>query len=112
MILCFKCAVEWQCMAVSDSHLLVLLMIHKQCASLSFQQRVHEVSGGEECPVPVKRSSKRAGTIDTDDLPSDGSLNLGALFMEFLQLYGSRFNYENVGISVRDGGYYFRKAER
>jgi len=32
--------------------------------------------------------------------------------MEFFELYGCYFNYEEVGISVRDGGTYFSKVNR
>ncbi|EMD38132.1 hypothetical protein CERSUDRAFT_49354 [Gelatoporia subvermispora B] len=42
----------------------------------------------------------------------DPSKNLGVLVMEFFELYGCYFNYEEVGISVRDGGTYFNKARR
>ncbi|KAF8884822.1 hypothetical protein BD779DRAFT_1535701 [Infundibulicybe gibba] len=38
--------------------------------------------------------------------------NLGVLVMEFFELYGCYFNYEEVGISVRDGGTYFNKKRR
>ncbi|KAJ3781377.1 hypothetical protein GGU10DRAFT_366944 [Lentinula aff. detonsa] len=47
----------------------------------------------------------RRGEIDADQ-------NLGVLLLEFFELYGSFFNYENVGISVRDGGTYFNKRQR
>jgi non-canonical poly(A) RNA polymerase PAPD5/7 len=42
----------------------------------------------------------------------DAEKNLGVLVMEFFELYGCYFNYEEVGISVRDGGCYFSKRER
>jgi len=35
--------------------------------------------------------------------------NLGVLLMEFLHLYAHTFNYDSLGISVRDGGKYFEK---
>ncbi|BFZ60273.1 Poly(A) polymerase [Saitoella coloradoensis] len=41
--------------------------------------------------------------------------NLGVLLMEFFELYGSRFNYDTVGISIAGNGgkgAYFRKATR
>jgi len=38
--------------------------------------------------------------------------NLGVLVMEFFELYGCYFNYEEVGISVRNGGSYFSKKQR
>jgi len=47
----------------------------------------------------------RKGEIDAEN-------NLGVLVMEFFELYGCYFNYEEVGISVRDGGHYFSKRER
>ena len=40
------------------------------------------------------------------------SENLGVLMMEFFELYGCYFNYQEVGISIRDGGSYFSKARR
>jgi non-canonical poly(A) RNA polymerase PAPD5/7 len=42
----------------------------------------------------------------------DPMKHLGQLFMEFFELYGSRFNSEHVGISLRDGGQYFSKQGR
>ncbi|KAI0672801.1 hypothetical protein C8Q78DRAFT_970483 [Trametes maxima] len=42
----------------------------------------------------------------------DPSKNLGVLVMEFFELYGWYFNYQEVGISIRDGGSYFNKAQR
>ncbi|KAJ7598849.1 hypothetical protein C8J56DRAFT_1157921 [Mycena floridula] len=47
----------------------------------------------------------RSGEIDPEK-------NLGVLTMEFFELYGCYFNYEGVGISVRDGGSYFSKRQR
>lgn len=38
--------------------------------------------------------------------------NLGILVMEFFELFGRYFNYEEVGISVRNGGGYFSKRQR
>ncbi|ORX69167.1 Nucleotidyltransferase [Linderina pennispora] len=38
--------------------------------------------------------------------------NMGVLLTEFFELYGKRFNYDNVGISVRDSGNYFDKRSR
>ncbi|KAI8595799.1 hypothetical protein EDD21DRAFT_312927 [Dissophora ornata] len=35
------------------------------------------------------------------------SENLGVLFIEFMELYGRHFNFEDVGMSVTDGGSYF-----
>lgn len=32
--------------------------------------------------------------------------------MEFFELYGRNFNYDEVGISIRRGGFYFSKRER
>ncbi|KAI6008653.1 hypothetical protein EDC04DRAFT_2548257, partial [Pisolithus marmoratus] len=42
----------------------------------------------------------------------DAGKNLGVLVMEFFELYGQRLNYEEVGISVREGGVYFSKRQR
>ncbi|WVO14869.1 hypothetical protein L204_102508 [Cryptococcus depauperatus] len=38
--------------------------------------------------------------------------NLGTLLIEFFELYGRNFNYNDVGLSVRRGGFYFNKASR
>ncbi|TFK68303.1 hypothetical protein BDN72DRAFT_960372 [Pluteus cervinus] len=42
----------------------------------------------------------------------DAEKNLGVLVMEFFELYGCYFNYEEVGISLREGGTYFSKRKR
>ncbi|KAL4080781.1 hypothetical protein J3A83DRAFT_4121423, partial [Scleroderma citrinum] len=47
----------------------------------------------------------RRGEIDAEQ-------NLGVLVMEFFEFYGCYFNYEEVGISIRDGGSYFSKHQR
>jgi non-canonical poly(A) RNA polymerase PAPD5/7 len=47
----------------------------------------------------------RRGEIDPEK-------NLGVLVMEFFELYGCHFNYDEVGISIRDGGTYFSKRLR
>ncbi|TCD67285.1 hypothetical protein EIP91_000307 [Steccherinum ochraceum] len=38
--------------------------------------------------------------------------NLGTLVMEFFELYGRYFNYDEVGISLREGGSYYNKTHR
>lgn len=47
----------------------------------------------------------RNGEIDPEE-------NLGVLVMEFFELYGCYFNYDEVGISLREGGTYFSKRQR
>ena len=47
----------------------------------------------------------RRGEIDPEE-------NLGVLLIEFLELYGKHFNYDEVGISLMDGGTYFSKYTR
>lgn len=37
--------------------------------------------------------------------------NLGVLLMEFLELYGRKFNYMKTGISIKNGGRYIPKEE-
>ncbi len=80
-------------------------------------QRTRDISGGPSCAVDVQeekrdRGGTRVGTLAADDLPCNSGMNLGTLLLEFLQEYGNRLNFERVGISVRDGGYYFSKADR
>jgi non-canonical poly(A) RNA polymerase PAPD5/7 len=41
-----------------------------------------------------------------------GLYNLGALLLEFLELYGVEFNYVTTGISVRSDGFYFPKGAK
>ena len=43
---------------------------------------------------------------------SQASWNLGSLLMEFFRLYGISFDYEEVGISISQGGSYFQKRKR
>lgn len=38
--------------------------------------------------------------------------NVGLLFVEFLELYGKHFNYQDAGILVRGKGGYFKKHQR
>jgi len=42
----------------------------------------------------------------------DAMDNLGVLLLELLELYGSAFNYESVGLSIAGRGRYFRKVHR
>ncbi|WWC58025.1 uncharacterized protein I303_100560 [Kwoniella dejecticola CBS 10117] len=42
----------------------------------------------------------------------DPEENLGTLLIEFFELYGRNFNYQDVGISIRKGGYYYQKTSR
>jgi DNA polymerase sigma len=37
--------------------------------------------------------------------------NLGLLLLEFLEMFGSTFNYERCGVHVADGGMFFRKED-
>src|SRR5277367_366618 len=37
--------------------------------------------------------------------------NLGALLIEILELYGTRFNFDRVGIAIDHGGSYFEKLD-
>lgn len=47
----------------------------------------------------------RRGEIDPEE-------NLGVLLIEFFELYGKHFNYDEVGVSLTDGGTYFNKHAR
>jgi len=46
----------------------------------------------------LQRQYKRGGTDNMD---------LGKHLIDFLELYGTQFNYEDIGISIRKGGKYF-----
>lgn len=37
--------------------------------------------------------------------------NLGDILVGFLQFYGFDFNFEDIGISVRYGGYFYKKSD-
>jgi non-canonical poly(A) RNA polymerase PAPD5/7 len=39
-------------------------------------------------------------------------LDLGEMLTDFLRLFGTDFDYEGTGISIRNGGYYFSKETR
>ncbi|KAJ2276309.1 hypothetical protein EV176_002421 [Coemansia sp. RSA 451] len=42
----------------------------------------------------------------------DASKNLGVLLIEFFELYGKRFNYDTVCVSVRENGCYLNKRNK
>lgn len=42
----------------------------------------------------------------------DPCCNLGVLFLEFLELYGKNFGYDETGLTVLDGGGYFSKSRK
>lgn len=42
---------------------------------------------------------------------SYNNANLGVLLLEFLELYGRKFNYMKTGISIKNGGRYLPKEE-
>jgi DNA polymerase sigma len=41
----------------------------------------------------------------------DKEVNLGVLLIEFFELYGKQFNYDNVGIRLVGNGSYFNKEK-
>lgn len=43
--------------------------------------------------------------------PREDNQNLGVLLMEFLDLYGRKFNYLKTGISIKNGGRYMPKED-
>ena len=40
------------------------------------------------------------------------NFNLGQLLVDFFQFYGFEINYEDVGISVRYGGFFYKKKDK
>ena len=42
---------------------------------------------------------------------TDKDINLGVLLIEFFELYGKKFNYDNVGIRLVGNGSYFNKEK-
>lgn len=51
----------------------------------------------------LQRSYKQGGTEGMD---------LGKHLVDFFELYGTKFNYEDVGLSIREDGFYFPKRAR
>ncbi|CDW88948.1 UNKNOWN [Stylonychia lemnae] len=51
----------------------------------------------------LQRRYKEGGTDKID---------LGRHLIDFLELYGTKFNYEDIGISIRDDGFYYQKSKR
>ena len=45
-------------------------------------------------------------------LAPEQNLNLGSILIDFMELYGLELNYFTTGISVRQGGSFFRKGAR
>jgi len=39
-------------------------------------------------------------------------MDLGKHLVDFFEFYGAKFNYEDVGISIREEGFFFRKEDR
>lgn len=56
------------------------------------------------CPLQLHPKLQKK-EIDPDE-------NLGTLLIEFLELYGKHFNFEEVGICVSSGGSYYSKSRR
>ena len=40
------------------------------------------------------------------------NVDLGKHLIDFFELYGTQFNYEDIGLSIRKGGKYFKKSSR
>ena len=40
------------------------------------------------------------------------NIDLGKHLIDFFELYGTQFNYEDIGLSIRKGGKYFQKSSR
>ena len=40
------------------------------------------------------------------------NIDLGKYLIDFFELYGTQFNYEDIGLSIRKGGKYFQKSTR
>jgi non-canonical poly(A) RNA polymerase PAPD5/7 len=43
---------------------------------------------------------------------NSNQLNLGQLLVDFFQFYGFEFNYDEIGISVRYGGFFYKKKDK
>ncbi|KAG8918477.1 hypothetical protein FRC02_002341 [Tulasnella sp. 418] len=89
----------------------VLVMIVKVILS---QQSLNEVYKGGIGSYTVILMVKSFLQINegVQNGTTDPMKNIGTLLQQFLKLYGSLFDYDNVGISVRNGGSYFQKQDR
>jgi len=45
------------------------------------------------------------------DVRKEKDVNLGVLLMEFFELYGRNFNYQKIGVKIKNGGCYVSKDE-
>lgn len=59
-------------------------------------------------------SSRTSSNADSEEetMPSQSVVSLGEHTMLLLEFYGTIFNYRKNGVSIRDGGYIYRLAER
>lgn len=59
-------------------------------------------------------SSRTSSNVDSEEetSPSQSVISLGEHTMLLLEFYGTIFNYRKNGVSIRDGGYIYRLAER
>lgn len=59
-------------------------------------------------------SSRTSSSADSEEetTPSQSFVSLGEHTMLLLEFYGTIFNYRKNGVSIRDGGYIYRLAER
>ena len=90
-----------------------MMSVPPRCCSLQQVNRWHmgavEAAGSDSNRlrnVNVNRS------VGTKDFAAAGFLNLGTILLEFLQLYGKNMRFEEVGISLRNGGTYFQRSSR
>jgi non-canonical poly(A) RNA polymerase PAPD5/7 len=76
------------------------------CLVISFLQVSHTLHS----PILLVETKQlhpklRRGDIDPEE-------NLGTLLVEFFELYGRNYSFDEVGISIRRGGSYFSKKSR
>ena len=55
---------------------------------------------------------KKNNQLSPQNGKEEGQMTLGHLLIGLFDFYGFRFNYDKVGISVRYGGFFYKKADR
>lgn len=55
---------------------------------------------------------KKNNQLSPQNGKEEGQMTLGHILVGFFDFYGFRFNYDKVGISVRYGGFFYKKADR
>lgn len=50
--------------------------------------------------------------LEIKKFETDKQLLLSEHLLNFFELYGTKFNYRDLGLSIRKGGFYFKRSDR